>query len=84
MSWGRQSGLGRGEPQGSGDTHRRETSVGIAVLASWGELRVCHHAIIPGKPCGRVPLQHALRLRGMTHHVAHKVKVKMAKTRKAA
>jgi hypothetical protein len=29
-------------------------------------------------------LQHALRLRVMTNQVEHKVKVKMAKTRKAA
>ena len=61
-----------------------EKSVGIAVRAYLFVLRVCHHEIVPGKPWGIFPLQHALRLRTMTNQVEHKVKVKMAKTRKAA
>ena len=45
-----QAGLGLGEHQVSGDTHRSETSVGIAVLAYLFVLCVCHHEIVPGKP----------------------------------
>ena len=84
LHWELKSGLGWGEHQGSGDRHRREQSLGIAVLASWFVLRVCHHAIVPGKPWSMFQLQHALRLRVMTTQVEHKVKVKMAKARKAA
>ncbi len=47
-------------------------------------LRACHHEIVPGKPWSIFQLQHALRLRVMTNQVEHKVKVKMAKARKAA
>src|SRR5438445_8249659 len=68
----------------SGDTNRSEKSVGIAVLAYLFVLRACHHEIVPGKPWSIFQLQHALRLRVMTNQVEHKVKVKMAKTRKAA
>src|SRR3989475_8085780 len=57
---------------------------GIAVLAYLFVLRVCHHEIVPGKPWSIFQLQHALRLRVMTNQVEHKVKVRMAKTRKAA
>jgi len=64
--------------------NRSEKSVGIAVLAYLLVLRVCHHEIIPGKPWSIFQLQHALRLRVMTNQVEHTVKVKMAKTRKAA
>jgi hypothetical protein len=84
MNWERKSGLGLGEHHVSGDTNRSEKSVGIAVLASLFVLRVCHHEIVPGNPWRILQLQHALRLRVMTNHVEHKVKVKMAKTRKAA
>lgn len=84
MHWELKSGLGLGEHQVSGDTNRSEKSVGIAVLASLFVLRVCHHEIVPGKPWSIFQLQHALRLRVMTNQVEHKVKVKMAKTRKAA
>jgi hypothetical protein len=83
MNWELKSGLGVGEHQGSGDKDRSETSVGIAVLASLFVLRVCHHEIVPGKSWRLLQLQHALRLRGMTNQVEHKVKVKMGKTRKA-
>jgi hypothetical protein len=84
MNWELKSGLGLGEHQVSGDTNRSETSAGIAVLASLSVLRVCHHEIVPGKPWSIFQLQHALRLRVMTNQVEHTVKVKIAKTRKAA
>jgi hypothetical protein len=84
MNWELKSGLGLGEHQVSGDTNRSEKSVGIAVLAYLFVLRVCHHEIVPGKPWSIFQLQHALRLRVMTKQVEHQVKVKMAKTRKAA
>jgi hypothetical protein len=84
MNWELKSGLGLGEHQVSGDTNRREQSVGIAVLAYLFVLRMCHHKIVPGKPWSIFQLQHALRLRAMTHQVEHQVKVKMGKTRKAA
>ena len=84
LNWELKSGLGLGEHQVSGDKNRREKSVGIAVLAYLFVLRVCHHEIIPGKPWSIFQLQHALRLRVMTNQVEHKVKVTMAKTRKAA
>ena len=84
LNWELKSGLGLGEHQVSGDTNRSEKSVGIAVLAYLFVLRVCHHEIVPGKPWSIFQLQHALRLRVMTNQVEHKVKVKMAKTRKAA
>jgi|SRR5438874_12117795 len=84
MNWELKSGLGLGEHQVSGDTNRSEKSVGIAVLAYLFVLRACHHEIVPGKPWSIFQLQHALRLRVMTNQVEHKVKMKMAKTRKAA
>jgi hypothetical protein len=82
--WELKSGLGMGAHQVSGDKDRSEKSLGIAVLAYLFVLRVCHHEIIPGKPWSMFQLQHALRLRVMTNQVEHKMKVKMAKTRKAA
>ena len=84
MNWELQSSLGLGEHQVSGDTNRSEKSVGIAVLAYLLVLRVCHHEIVPGKPWSIFQLQHALGLLVMTNQVEHKVKVKMAKPRKAA
>ena len=84
MHWELKSGLGLGEHQVSGDKNRSEKSVGIAVLAYLFVLRVCYHEIIPGQPWSLFQLQHTLRLRAMTNQVEHKVKVKMAKTRKAA
>jgi hypothetical protein len=84
LNWELKSGLGLGEHQVSGDTNRSEKSVGIAVLAYLFVLRVCHHEIVPGKPWSMFQLQHTLRLRTMTNQVEHKVKMKMAKTRKAA
>jgi hypothetical protein len=84
LNWERKSGLGLGEHQVSGDTNLSEKSVGISVLAYLLVMRVCHHEIVPGKPWSIFQLQHALRLRVMTNQVEHTVKVKMAKTRKAA
>jgi hypothetical protein len=84
LHWEFKSGLGLGEHQVSGEKDRSEQSLGIAVLAYLFVLRVCHHEISPGKPWSIFQLQHALRLRVMTNQVDHKVKVKMAKTRKAA
>jgi hypothetical protein len=84
LHWELKSGLGLGEHQVSGDKDRSEKSLGIAVLAYLFVLRVCHHEIVPGKSWSIFQLQHALRLRVMTNQVEHQVKVKMAKTRKAA
>jgi hypothetical protein len=84
LNWELKSGLGLGEHQVSGDKNRSEKSVGIAILAYLFVLRMCHHEIIPGKPWSIFQLQHALRLRVMTNQIEHKVKVTMAKTRKAA
>jgi len=84
MHWELKSGLGLGEHQISGDKNRSEKSIGIAVLAYLFVLRVCHHEIVPGKSWSIFQLQHVLRLRVMTNQVEHQVKVKMAKTRKAA
>jgi hypothetical protein len=84
MHWELKSGLGLGEHQVSGGKDRSEKSMGIAVLAYLFVIRTCHHEIVPGKPWSIFQLQHALRLRVMTNQVEHQVKVKMAKTRKAA
>jgi hypothetical protein len=84
LHWELKSGLGLGEHQVSGDKGRSEKSMGIAVLAYVFVLRVCHHAIVPGKPWSIFQLQQALRLRVMTNQVEHKVKVKIAKAPKAA
>jgi hypothetical protein len=84
LHWELKSGLGLGEHQVSGDKDRSEKSLGIAVLAYLFVLRVCHHEMIPGKPWSIFQLQHVLQLRVMTNQVEHQVKVKMAKTRKAA
>jgi hypothetical protein len=84
MNWELKSGLGLGEPQVRGDKERSEKAVGIAVLAYLFVLRICHRAIVPGKPWSMFQLQHTLRLGIMTNQVEHKVKVKMAKTCNAA
>jgi hypothetical protein len=84
VHWELKSGLGLGEHQVSGDKDRSEKSLGIAVLAYLFVLRMCHHKIVPGKPWSICQLQHALRLRVMTNQVEHKMKVKIAKTCKAA
>jgi len=78
----RTAGLGLGEPQVSGDKDRSEKSMGIAGLAYLCVRRVCHHAIVPGKPWSIFQLQQVLRFQVMTNQVAPKVKVKMAKASK--
>ena len=84
MNWELKSGLGLGEHQVSGDTNRSEKSIGIAVLAYLLVMRVCQHEIVPGKPWSLFQLQHVLRLQVMTNQVEHRIKVRMAKMRKAA
>jgi len=84
VPWELKSGMGLGQHQVSGDKNRREKSSGIAVLAYLFVLRACHAEIVPGNPWSIFQLQHALRLRVMTNQVEQKVKVKMAKARKAA
>jgi hypothetical protein len=84
MHWELKSGLGLGEHQVSGDTNRSEKSIGIAVLAYLLVMRVCQHEIVPGKPWSLFQLQHVLRLQVMTNQVEHRIKVRMAKMRKAA
>jgi hypothetical protein len=84
MHWELKSGLGLGEHQVSGDTNRSEKSIGIAVLAYLLVMRVCQHKIVPGKPWSLFQLQHVLRLQVMTNQVEHRIKVRMAKMRKAA
>jgi hypothetical protein len=66
MNWELKSGLGLGEHQVSGDTNRREKSVGIAVLASLLVMRVCHHEIVPGKLWSIFQLQHAASITAPT------------------
>jgi hypothetical protein len=84
LHWELKAGLGLGAPQVSGDKDRREKSIGMAVVAYLFGLRLCPHAIVPGKPWSLLQLQHALRLQVMTNQGEHQVKVKMAKVRKAA
>jgi hypothetical protein len=84
MHWELQAGWGLGEPQVRGDKNRREQSVGLAVLAYWLVLRICHHEIVSGKAWSILQLQHALRLRVMTNQVEHQVKVQMGNAYKAA
>ena len=84
MHWELKSGLGLGEHQVSGDTNRSEKSIGIAVLAYLLVMRVCQHEIVPGKPWSLFQLQHVLRLQVMTNQVEHRIKVRVAKMRKAA
>ena len=70
VNWELKSGLGLGEHQVSGDKDRSEKSVGIAVLAYLFVIRACHHEIVPGKPWSIFQLQHALRLRAVTHQAS--------------
>jgi hypothetical protein len=57
--------------------------MGMAGLAALLVMRVGQHARVPSKAWSMFPLQHALRLRGMTNQVEHKMQVKMAKACKA-
>jgi hypothetical protein len=78
------SDLGLGEHQVSGEEDRIEKSFGIAVMAYLFLIRACHEEIIPGQSWSVPQLQHAFRLRVITNQVAHNVKTKLAKSRKAA
>lgn len=78
------SDLGLGEHQVSGEEDRIEKSFGIAVLAYLFLIRACHEEIVPGQSWSIPQLQHAFRLRVITNQVAHNVKTKLAKSRKAA
>ena len=78
------SDLGLGEHQVSGEEDRIEKSFGIAVMAYLFLIRACHEEIVPGQSWSVPQLQHAFRLRVITNQVAHNVKTKLAKSRKAA
>jgi hypothetical protein len=73
-----------GQHQVSGEADRIEKSFGIAVMAYLFLIRACHEEIIPGQSWSVPQLQHAFRLRVITNQVAHNVKTKLAKSRKAA
>ena len=76
--------LGLGAHQGSGEEGRIETACGLAVLAYWRLIRVGHEEMLPGTSWSVAQLQHALRLRILTHQVEHNVKTRLPKVRKAA
>jgi len=76
--------LGLGEHQVSGEEGRIEKSFGMAVLAYLLLIRACHQEILPGTSWSIAQLQHALRLRIITNQVAHNVKMRLTKARKAA
>jgi hypothetical protein len=78
------SDLGLGEHQVSGKEDRIEKSFGIAVMAYLFLIRACHEEIVPGHSWSVSQLQHAFRLRVITNQVAHNVKSKLVKVRKAA
>jgi hypothetical protein len=78
------SDLGLGEHQVSGEEDRIEKSFGIAVMAYLFLIRACHEELVPGQSWSIPQLQHAFRLRVITNQVAHNVKTKLAKSRKAA
>jgi hypothetical protein len=79
-----QSDLGLGEHQVSGEEDRMEKSFGIAVMAYLFLVRACHKEIIPGQSWSVPQLRSAFRLQVITNQVAHHVKSKLAKVRKAA
>ena len=76
--------LGLGEPQVSGEEGRIETSFGMAIRAYWLLIRACHQESLPGTSWSIAQRQHALRLRISTNEVAHNVKMRLTKARKAA
>ena len=78
------SDLGMGEHQVRQDERRIEKSFGIAVMAYLFLIRVCRHELRPGQSWSVAHLQHAFRLRIITHQVAHNVKTKSGKPRKTA
>ncbi len=82
VNWELKSGLE--QHQVSGDQKRSEKSAGIAVLAYLFLLRACHHELTPAQSWSIFQFQYAFQLGAITNQVAHNVKVKMAKARKAA
>jgi hypothetical protein len=76
--------VGMGEHQVRQDERRIEKSFGIAVLAYWFPIRVCHHELRAGQSWSVAHLQHVFRLRVITNQVEHNVKAKLARCRKAA
>ena len=76
--------LGLGEHQVSREEGRIEKSFGIAILAYLLLIRACHQEILPGTAWSIAQLQHALRLRIITHQVEHNVKARLTKIRKVA
>ena len=76
--------LGLGGHQVSTEEGRIEKSFGIAVLAYLLLIRACHQEILPGTSWSIAQLQHAFRLRIITHQVEHNVKVQLKKDRKVA
>lgn len=79
-----QSAWGLGAHQVRGTRGRREKSFGMAVLAYWFVLRVCHHENPPGQPWRVSQLQHRLRLRVITTQVAHSIRRKLTPQCKVA
>ena len=78
------SDLGMGEHQVRQDERRIEKSFGIAGMAYLFLIRVCRHELRPGQSWSVAHLQHAFRLRIITHQVEHNVKTKSGKPRKTA
>jgi hypothetical protein len=74
--------LGLGEHQVSTEEGRIEKSFGIAVLAYLLLIQACHKEILPGTSWSIAQLQHAFRLRVLTHQVEHNVKTRVAKAHK--
>jgi hypothetical protein len=80
----RKTDLGLGAHQVSGEEGRIEHSCGIAILAYLLLIRACHQEILPGTAWSIAQLQHAFRLRIISNQVAHNVKTRLTKVRKAA
>jgi hypothetical protein len=79
-----QTDLGLGEHQVSAEAGRIANAFGIAVLAYVLLIRACHQELLPGTSGSRAQLQHALRLRSITHQVDHHVKTRLTNVRKVA
>jgi hypothetical protein len=76
--------LGLGAHQVSEEEGRIEQSFGIAIMVYLLLIRVGHQEIVPGKAWSISQLQHALRFRVITNQVAHNVKTRLTRARKAA
>jgi hypothetical protein len=78
------SDLGMGEHQVSRDEGRIEKSFGLALIAYLFLIRACHHDLSPGHSWSIAQLQHTFRLQVITNQVAHDVKTRLTKSRKAS